>query len=169
MKNTQKGFIIPLIFGIFILVMIGGGAYFYVQNKNLEEKIAQSKIVEANSAVTTTNNTSVASVPATTKDTESVLLNDINQNPISVSSGDFLLSGTVKNFAASTTFGVVVTDTQNKQFFGSGVGVNIDGKWSVKVTNIPNGNYTITLYADSLGPKGQVSEYVAAKSLIEVK
>lgn len=52
MKNTQKGFIIPLILGIFAVIFIGGGGYFYVKNNNLKKQITE------NNTVSTTTNTS---------------------------------------------------------------------------------------------------------------
>ena len=64
MKNKQKGFIVPLLSAFVVLLVIGGG-YFYVKNKNI-----QNKEISKNTVSTTTNETNDTSDWKTYSNTE---------------------------------------------------------------------------------------------------
>lgn len=53
MKNTQKGFIMPLLLAIIAILLVGGGAYVYTQKK----QIKQSGVASSTSQVTSTAQT----------------------------------------------------------------------------------------------------------------
>ncbi|MEK7126140.1 MAG: hypothetical protein AAB517_00115 [Patescibacteria group bacterium] len=53
MKNTQKGFIVPLLLIVIALFLAGGGAYVYTQNKQ-----ENSSVISSNQAVPSTAQTS---------------------------------------------------------------------------------------------------------------
>ena len=60
MKNSQKGFIVPLLLGIIALLVIGGGVYIYT-NKKVETPAADNEIQQSNQ-VQQTNTQSSPSV-----------------------------------------------------------------------------------------------------------
>ncbi len=55
MKNTQKGFIMPVILILVALLVIGGGAYMYTQNKQGNQPEAVSQTTDTTSTVQTAN------------------------------------------------------------------------------------------------------------------
>ena len=56
MKNSQKGFVIPLIIVIVALLVIGGGVYFYnIKNKSQKTTINKPAVVLAKASVTPAN------------------------------------------------------------------------------------------------------------------
>ncbi len=55
MKNTQKGFIMPVILILVALLVIGGGAYMYTQNKQGNQPEAVSQTIDTGSTVQTAN------------------------------------------------------------------------------------------------------------------
>ncbi len=56
MKNTQKGFIVPMLIGIIALLIVGGGAYVYL---NQQPKIIVANQIENNIATTTKINSPI--------------------------------------------------------------------------------------------------------------
>ena len=62
MKNTQKGFIVPLLLSLLAILVIGGGAYAYVQNKNIQKHIAENNAVATSPSV----NPIITSISTTT-------------------------------------------------------------------------------------------------------
>jgi hypothetical protein len=62
MKNLQKGFIIPLLIAIIVVLGIGGVSYIYLQKQKINKLELEKKIVEDNDVFsTTTANTTVQS------------------------------------------------------------------------------------------------------------
>ncbi len=75
MKNKQNGFIAPLLIGIIFLLFVGGGTYFYLNNKIDSEKISLESVdrtTDVSEVINTEqkniNNASTASEPLTTQE-----------------------------------------------------------------------------------------------------
>src|SRR3989344_2641973 len=50
MKNSQKGFVVPLLVGIIALLVIGGGVYIY-ENKKVETPVVVDNTVQQSNQV----------------------------------------------------------------------------------------------------------------------
>jgi hypothetical protein len=62
MKDSQKGFILPLLLVIIAILLIGGGTYVYTQNKRRNQSVVESpttQTIATNSATSTTISNSV--------------------------------------------------------------------------------------------------------------
>jgi len=55
MKNSQKGFALSLLIVIIATLLIGGGAYVYVQNKQASQPAAENSTAQATSTTQTSN------------------------------------------------------------------------------------------------------------------
>ena len=55
MKISQKGFIAPLLLALIAILLIGGGAYVYVQNKQSNQPVVVSQTSQATSTVVTSS------------------------------------------------------------------------------------------------------------------
>ena len=55
MKNKQKGFIVPIIIGIIALIIVGGGIYFYSNQKNKVVSPISNEIVSTSTPINTEN------------------------------------------------------------------------------------------------------------------
>ena len=53
MKNSQRGFIIPLVIAIIAILAIGGGVYIYQRNESRPESESINIVSQTNSATTT--------------------------------------------------------------------------------------------------------------------
>ena len=42
MKNTKRGFIVPLLIAIIAVLAIGGGVYLYTQNKSVDISVSSN-------------------------------------------------------------------------------------------------------------------------------
>lgn len=62
MQNLQKGFIAPLLLVTIILLLVGGGAYMYMQRKQVNQPVAESPVTQ----VTSTTPTSILATLTTT-------------------------------------------------------------------------------------------------------
>lgn len=60
MKNTQSGFVMPLLLALIVAMLIGGGVYVYVQNKQGSQPEAASKATGSISTNTKSTNTNSA-------------------------------------------------------------------------------------------------------------
>jgi len=60
MKNSQKGFIVPLLVVSLALLVIGRSGYIYLQNKNSQNQI-DKKVVDTKTVSSTTTNSAVQS------------------------------------------------------------------------------------------------------------
>jgi len=76
MNNSQKGFIAPLLIGIVLVMIVGEGIYFYVQNKNFQNTLAQQKTFLQNTVIATTTVERVATSSA-------IIATSTSQKPIS--------------------------------------------------------------------------------------
>ncbi len=62
MKNTQRGFIVPLLLAVIAILLIGGGAYIYTQNQKTPEAVNQIVQATSTTPVTQKNTAAKASI-----------------------------------------------------------------------------------------------------------
>ena len=67
MKNTQKGFIVPLLLAIIAVLLIGGGAYVYTQNKQADQPATASSYENKLVACDSFTNNSIKQVAETSR------------------------------------------------------------------------------------------------------
>lgn len=67
MKNYQKGFVVPLLITIIAVLIIGGGIYYYSQNKQVEQKsdVQSNTSIPSNNPVVTTPVSPISTVVST--------------------------------------------------------------------------------------------------------
>src|ERR1700722_11943462 len=75
MKNFQKGFVVPLLLTIIGLLIIAGGIYLYIQNKQ-SPAVVSNKVATTSAQVETTN-----SNPSTQTTTQTIVPVTTNINP----------------------------------------------------------------------------------------
>src|SRR5882724_6220939 len=66
MKNSQKGFIVPLVLILIAIVVIGGGAYVYTQHRQVSAPISNNNQQATSTTNTTNSATTSVSIQATT-------------------------------------------------------------------------------------------------------
>jgi len=132
MKNTQKGFILPVLLGIVALLIIGGGLYVY-ENKKIEEPVSVTD--------TKIQNTNQEKEASTTAKQPSFQYNfELKNTP------DYLISFSVKSCDDTTCSGagvISIQDTQSKALIQS---INSDDLYFFKDTLAKTSTSDTVLY-----------------------
>jgi len=140
MKNTKKGFIVPLLIAIIAVLAIGGGIYVYEQSKTTP--VEQQPVVNNQQTTNTNNDTTVSAT--------------INKNSLVITSSQ--LTATVSGTASNTNSVIV-------QITGSAP-AKVNGEIVVlSQENIPvkNGQWSLTFPTDKI--KGGFDPYSVKVSI----
>jgi hypothetical protein len=156
-KIFQKGFVVPLLLTIIGLLIIGGGVYLYIQNK-------QTPTVTLNEMATTTETTNQTSITQTPTNNPSTPTITINQNSLATISVTPTITGTAMNVPFVR---ILLPPIGNDiPIYDSGIipTNGTYGNWSVTIMPNPNvfgptlvfGTYLVQVYGykDSQGVYG---------------
>jgi len=134
MKNTQKGFIVPLVIGL-VVVLLAGGAYLAYKNEKgqVDEAAQTASQVAAQSDQTSTKGSgalNVASSISTTSwkvytESDFTISYPSNLNPYSSTSGNLIFTSFAQSSTSESSLNVILTknspvsaDAYASQFLG---------------------------------------------------
>ncbi|MEI7463402.1 MAG: Ser-Thr-rich GPI-anchored membrane family protein [Candidatus Taylorbacteria bacterium] len=169
MKNSQKGFVVPLLVAIIALLVIGGGVYVYdnkkadvpavVDNTTQQSNQVQQTNTQNPPVTASTNNQSQSAnpdgnyAPNPSKGSSITVISP--KNNVQISSGQtYTIKWTSVNVGNQVVFITLLSD-RNTLVSSLADGVPNSGSYSWKVgASIPKGNYQIVIGTSENMPTG---------------